>query len=370
MKKIISSLLILVLVLSSISLSFAGSITTAGAGGASTVTLNIASPTFSVTVPTTLPASVSSEGVVTCADDVKIINNGVTGVKVTGVDVEEMNGWYITSYQDDFAGKRVGAKEVAISINGLESNENGKMKSFDSSLFPAMAASNAGTTDEMAIDYEVKVTSEKDAGVFEMMKVIFTIGWDEEVAEIGAPGLYNNGVFTSWDNLVSAGVIIESNLEGYTVIGTDIDMETGVNNSAEVLTGRLVVPEGVQVLNEYAFILCENLTEVVLPDSLLMIGPAAFAMCTSIEMVDIPDNVMLLGDSSFAACTNLNTIIIGSGVTEISNNAFAECTSLTTVHFVATLEWLSENCNVGSEGNDYFATAMQNTMSFGYVREN
>lgn len=53
---------------------------------------------FSVTVPAILPIDVSADGTVSTADDVKIVNNSASPVKVTKVSVEAINEWELAEF--------------------------------------------------------------------------------------------------------------------------------------------------------------------------------------------------------------------------------------------------------------------------------
>lgn len=62
---------------------------------------------------------------------------------------------------------------------------------------------------------------------------------------------------------------------------------------------RLVIPEGVTSICDYAFNYCTSLTDVVLPESLTSIGDYAFNECYGIEHVTIPSNVVKIGSGAF-----------------------------------------------------------------------
>ena len=67
---------------------------------------------------------------------------------------------------------------------------------------------------------------------------------------------------------------------------------------------ELIIPTGVKVVNEYAFIAYENLETVKLPDTLESIGKFSFAGCRKIEYINIPDNVKEIGEGAFYKCSN------------------------------------------------------------------
>jgi len=152
---------------------------------------------------------------------------------------------------------------------------------------------------------------------------------------------------------------------------------------------HVVLPEGLGVLNEYAFVDCgaysytlpstltnimgyafyrnENLNSIVLPESLVQIAEFAFSKCHSLPSVNIPDNVLQIGRYSFAEDWNLRTInfnatskfprisfeafaysgitsfTIPANVSTMAQNAFYNCYNLTSVTFAenSKLESLS-----------------------------
>lgn len=59
------------------------------------------------------------------------------------------------------------------------------------------------------------------------------------------------------------------------------------------------VPEGVEVIESYAFAHCKKLTEVVFPSTLYEIEDSAFQGCSELVRVHIPENVKRIGDNAF-----------------------------------------------------------------------
>ena len=93
--------------------------------------------------------------------------------------------------------------------------------------------------------------------------------------------------------------------------------------------GDVVIPNGVTVIGENVFSLCENLTSVVIPNSVKTIGAKAFCCCTSLTSVTIPDSVTTIDEGAFDNCSNLRSINIPDSVTTIGGCAFKYCTALT-----------------------------------------
>ena len=88
--------------------------------------------------------------------------------------------------------------------------------------------------------------------------------------------------------------------------------------------GEIIVPDGVTVINVYAFMGCKGITSVKLPDSLKKIYCGAFSRCTGLSSVIIPANVERISGRAFKDCTNLTSIIIPDN-TSVENRAFWGC---------------------------------------------
>lgn len=68
---------------------------------------------------------------------------------------------------------------------------------------------------------------------------------------------------------------------------------------------RVVIPEGVTVIDNGAFFGCTGLTSVVVPNSVAIIGEAAFQNCTALTSLVIPDNITSIGDNAFGGVCNI-----------------------------------------------------------------
>ncbi len=118
----------------------------------------------------------------------------------------------------------------------------------------------------------------------------------------------------------------------------------------------VVIPEGVETINKYAFYNCSALRSVKLPESCTTIGEYAFTYCSILENVNF-DHVKVVSDYAFYKCESLscNGIVGGANVEKIytvgaygfagtrfeqlrllslsrtGEGAFLGCTKLTTV---------------------------------------
>ena len=81
--------------------------------------------------------------------------------------------------------------------------------------------------------------------------------------------------------------------------------------------GIVIVPDGVTIINVYAFMGCKDITSIKLPNSLKKIYGGAFAKCSNLTSVNIPDHL-------FQDCSDLSSVNIPDR-TSVENGAFSGC---------------------------------------------
>lgn len=89
-------------------------------------------------------------------------------------------------------------------------------------------------------------------------------------------------------------------------IGKACFMETPVTS--------LVVPEGIEVIDAYAFNSCDLLSSVTLPSSLRIINHAAFYLTSTLKSIDLK-NTQFIGEDNFELCGSLKSLNIGDSNT-------------------------------------------------------
>lgn len=92
---------------------------------------------------------------------------------------------------------------------------------------------------------------------------------------------------------------------------------------------EIIVPEGITYIEDYQFANF-NMKKVVLPNSLEEIYDYAFYNCPNLKEINIPSNVEYIGAYAFAN-TLIKSVVLPSGVTEINNNTFEGCSNLISV---------------------------------------
>ena len=78
-----------------------------------------------------------------------------------------------------------------------------------------------------------------------------------------------------------------------------------------VLDNRMtsfVIPDGIEVICDYAFVSCSDLRSIVIPDSVTRIGERAFGGCSSLSELSIPRSVMSIGKDCLDGCCSLRLI--------------------------------------------------------------
>lgn len=118
---------------------------------------------------------------------------------------------------------------------------------------------------------------------------------------------------------------------------------------------EIVIPEGVEIIDEEVFAFNENLEVVYLPSTIKEIRDGAFFYCDSLSEVHLQEGVQSIGYGAFYG-TNLTRIMIPSTITWIATKspdkygAFDYCPSLKDVQYGGTMEkWHSLGLNVGEK---------------------
>ena len=149
---------------------------------------------------------------------------------------------------------------------------------------------------------------------------------------------------------------------------------TQIDDYAFILCTELTsitIPSSVTSINGWAFYHCTGLTSInvdskntqyhsvnnclietaskiliagcknsVIPDdgSVTNIGSEAFYNCAGLTNITLPNNVTNIGNFAFSGCTGLTSITIPDSVTSIGDSAFLNCDGLTTITFKGTKE--------------------------------
>lgn len=93
----------------------------------------------------------------------------------------------------------------------------------------------------------------------------------------------------------------------------------------------LVIGEGVETIEKYAFRWNYSLRSLTLPSSLKVIGEYSFDNCNGIKSLIIPQSVTTIGNNAFNYCNGLLKLELPASLDSIGDYAFYSCRSLSSV---------------------------------------
>ncbi len=199
MKKFVSAILSLTMLLTLSVAASANEVNTDGGSATTPVYLSStvdgsedgepAATAMSVTVPTALPMAMSQSGDVTGADSCQIINNSFGAVRVKSVSITAGDGWSLTAFGDKsaLANEKVDANKLgfAISIGGGMQVETDDSNADSQILISApidgcyMSGVGNPNTNYATIEYSAIVTSlSNEVTNANIANVVFIIEWD------------------------------------------------------------------------------------------------------------------------------------------------------------------------------------------------
>lgn len=104
----------------------------------------------------------------------------------------------------------------------------------------------------------------------------------------------------------------------------------------------IVIPDGITVIADEAFMGCTHIRSVTVPNGVKEIGKMSFDECLALEKVLLPDSVEKIGESAFNWCENLTEINLPDNIESIGQKAFQWCRKLTNIHLPANLRRIGE----------------------------
>lgn len=171
MKKLLSVFLALTMILALAVPAFADDITTSGGTSTVPITLSAAPAAFSVTVPTSFPVDVQSDGRIIYATSLMLFNNSNGQVKVTSVQVTGKNEWSLVDYSTDFSKLPANTKQFGFTLCGKPVSSTGEA---DLSGFSVI---NGNSSFIIPYEANIAVQSAKLKDV-QIADVVFTIAWN------------------------------------------------------------------------------------------------------------------------------------------------------------------------------------------------
>lgn len=183
MRKLMSLALALVLSLALAAPAAAADVGTSGSTGAVPVTISAEATTFSVTVPTSIPLNVNASAAVTCADNLKIINNSAGPVEVTGISVQN-SAWSIVSFnggnRSSLASEKVNSNKLGIALTPDGGTQIATSTTGNQNLTPTDGEWVIPAGGNLPFECAGIATAvSTSASNVEAAKVVFTLAWKE-----------------------------------------------------------------------------------------------------------------------------------------------------------------------------------------------
>lgn len=111
----------------------------------------------------------------------------------------------------------------------------------------------------------------------------------------------------------------------------------------ECVVEEVTIPEGVKIIEPYAFGVCKKLTSIHLPQSLESIGNCAFVGCEKLTSIHLPQKLESIGEYAFSGCEALKEIVLPDNLKTLGAGVFCGCTSLERIVFPVNLKSIGEN---------------------------
>lgn len=128
------------------------------------------------------------------------------------------------------------------------------------------------------------------------------------------------------------------------------------------LVTDLVIPEGVETVNNYAFFGCGSIQSVTFASSTTYIGQNAFGACKRLDSIQFSDSMQYIAEEAFRNCRALDNIALPASLKYIGPYAFYECNSLSSATFAPGISWYGTTQN-GTKSPISLGTPAQNAQN-------
>ncbi len=116
---------------------------------------------------------------------------------------------------------------------------------------------------------------------------------------------------------------------------------------------EITIPEGVLEIESYTFQDCTKLQKVNLSESVIQISYNAFSGCNELREINLPNQLREIGWEAFRNCTQLTELTIPDSVAKIEYRAFAGCSNLAAISLPSGL--VDPQYGGGSIGDGMFS---------------
>ena len=196
-------------------------------------------------------------------------------------------------------------------------------------------------------------TTKISTGMFSDCSSLESIYGCDNVTDIGEDAFSRCISLKSFD--VPAGVteikdrtfVLCTNLES---VRTETSNLVSIGESAFqgcVSLKRFYMPESLTSISKCAFSGAQGLEEVLINRYIAVIPESAFDGCISLQSIHIPFNVQTIGKKAFANCTNLTNVCLEDGVKILRENAFSN-SGITAMFLPTTITTVESNVFSGT----------------------
>ena len=132
-------------------------------------------------------------------------------------------------------------------------------------------------------------------------------------------GYVSEDIWTSWEELEKQGIV--SIQDG--VLSTEMDDNDGNYKAMQNITGAVVLPDDVKIVSKGTFGNC-NISELVVPEGVESIEEHAFDGCGDLIRISLPESLKNIGAGAFSGCGVIH-LKVPDGVEKIGMDAFYDC---------------------------------------------
>lgn len=181
-----------------------------------------------------------------------------------------------------------------------------------------------------------------------------------------------SGTINSYDIMVLRNKMINLrslDLSDATITANSYEYYTGYHTENNVIGDymfsnmnltKLILPNNIVNIGNYAFYRCMLLTEIVIPKQVENIGYSAFNSCVRLRSAILPNKLTSLGSYTFSGCSSLKEIKLPPTLTSIPAFCFNGCSKLTEFHIPAGVVKIGDNA-IPSSVRDVYTYTIQPT---------
>ncbi len=106
------------------------------------------------------------------------------------------------------------------------------------------------------------------------------------------------------------------------------DGEESFKDDTYLSSSTIIIPGEIKRIGKNAFEYCKSVRRVIFEEGVEVIEDNAFLECDILHEVVIPSSVIKIGSSAFMGCINLGRVVLSEGLKYIGEKAFYDCDSI------------------------------------------